>query len=438
MHRRKMNVSRVAAAVGLALLVSSCGGGAHDGPAADLSGLPAQDVAAPPSATRAAPSTPAAPRVIQLDELEWAPLGPFIAYKANAHNTLPDSVLDAATLFHPRFGVFKVDAEKVLTKSEVLAQSWVGTGTKDEPGLAGIVEVRTPATGMEPEYVSLRLVVLDPEDLAVLSDTEVHRMKSRGGSLVWNQATLGLAGSDSGVIAVTLPAASPAGGDATIAYDLSTGREVWRLDGRIDSAVTGGLALVQQHPDPQFPSNTCERVSFVEVVSGKEVLVETGEGHRTEASSLCQELPTGSYVAGRVLSLSYALDSYGRREVMAYSFADSAPKTIGVETVAIDPSSGLALSVPTREGLGNYRGDLVVTDTATGTVVHSIEKARATSLGLTVQALLDDKIWVSTTDQKLVLSARTGEVVESGWTGYPLVANDSGVVYSDGRFVECA
>ena len=108
------------------------------------------------------------------------------------------------------------------------------------------------------------------------------------------------------------------------------------------------------------------------------------------------------------------------------------------ETVAIDPSSGLALSVPTRDGLGNYRNDLVVTDTATGTIVHSIEKARATSLGLTVQALLDDKIWVTTTDQKLVLSARTGDVVESGWTGYPLVANDSGVMYSDGRFVERA
>ena len=437
MHRRKINVTHIAAAVGLALLVSSCGG-THDGPAVDPSGPPPQDVADTPSSTRAAPSTPAAPPVIRLDELEWAPLGPFIAYKGIAHNTLPDSVLDAATLFHPRFGVFKVDAERVLPNSEVLAQSWVGTGTKNEPGLAGIVEVRKPATGMEPEYVSFRLVVLDPENLAILSDTEVHRMKSRGGSLVWNQATLGLAGSDSDVIAVTLPAASPAGGEATIAYDLSTGREVWRLDGRIDSAVTGGLALVQQYPDPQFPSNTCERVSFVEVVTGKEVLVETGEGHRTTSPSLCQELPTGSYAAGRVLSLSYALDSYGRREVIAYSFADSAPKTIGVETVAIDPSSGLALSVPTRDGLGNYRNDLVVTDTATGTIVHSIEKARATSLGLTVQALLDDKIWVTTTDQKLVLSARTGDIVESGWTGYPLVANDSGVVYSDGRFVERA
>jgi hypothetical protein len=48
-----------------------------------------------------------------------------------------------------------------------------------------------------------------------------------------------------------------------------------------------------------------------------------------------------------------------------------------------------------------------------------------------VHRLFDKKLWVETTDEKLIVDATTGATLQRGWTSYPTYVVDDWVLYSD-------
>ncbi|WP_208545134.1 hypothetical protein [Rathayibacter sp. VKM Ac-2760] len=403
-------------------------------------GLPAEAAAAgvataAPQTTAASPTTAAtaASAGIQQVGSGFTFLGPFLV-RDGYDSSAGAAVRGAMVAYVPQRGAVTVDAEDLLPAEEVLEQSWTFAG-EAAPYAVGLVEVRKPASGLDPEQFDTALVTVD----VTAPGLTVERRESVSLSGCRGMSGL-LLGSSADAVAVQVAVAADAQSCsaptsvATVGFDPSTGAELWRATGDSSARGFGGVVL-RTATDVDEPH--CAIYDAYDIATGsKRWSLDTHSVARP--SSVCGSVTVraeaGSLAGGLDSSLfRVTVDSQDGLDT-AYSIATGAPVVRPDPLVAVDALGGSALSESSSaSGLGT--AGIAVTDLTTGAVLYSIDPDRVADLDARARGLLDGILYVETSDQDLAIDVATGTVVDEAAAVRPLGANEKWVYFDDGALV---
>ena len=342
-------------------------------------------------------------------------------------------------LYLPGHGSVTLDAESLLPGQKVLGQWYASAGTRENPRVVAVIEVSEPARDLKPPSTVVNLVDIDPKTERADNKVEVRRYDTPGTSNE-SGATGGLAGSSGNVVAISLhdPAAFSAPWQ-TVGFDLAAGNEVWSKPGRLTQAVSMGDGALISHigsnsSDADRDSSlVCSRDLLTNIATGQEVAVAGGEYTRPGGTAVnCFDLKAMAFPASGILAVNVdgVRDGVNRSvETTAYDFRANRPAKLEPDTKQADERSNLIM-------VEGYAGRPIdIRDSESGQVVHTFDETTILNVDLRASRLFDKKLWVETTDEKLVLDATNGSTLERGWTSYPTYEVDDWVLYSDGRLV---
>ena len=415
---RRIRFLTAATTAALSLTLSGCG-------TPERAQEPAAAESSTATTTAPSPAEPAAPTVFRFEEDQWSPFGHFLIAKVFAQNDDDHRGHGGpVTLFHPEHGEFELDAEELLPGQEVTAQRFASSGTVEHPYVAGIFQVRVPAHDLEPEATVVYLAQIDPATRTIRKKAEVARYGD-GQQVPPIDALVGTPGD---VVAWN--------SDSTVSgYDFAADTTAWTRPGYLANATfDSGGGLLRLAAAGKVSGLGCPHEAIVDLATGEDIFDANTLDMKTE-ENYCGTLRHIVWPSTGTIALLFNPVNKGGamfyRPAAAYDFVHRQPLVIGPGTSIDDPRSTL-IGVDPVEGDNGYE----IRDAVTGDLVYAVPRKRADALNLEVVALLDKKLYVKTTDEKLLLDATNGETISRGWQSYPVAVSDSWGLYSDGRFVK--
>lgn len=366
-------------------------------------------VAQTPTESTPSPTPDALDTVIQLEERVWLPFGPFLKQfeMYNGDNDPARYVSSTGLLYLPGIGETTVDAAALLPSEEVVYQQYGYGYDGDEPFIIGLVGVRIPASGLTPEQTVYSVLRIEPTaDLEVTARVEIDFGPADPDAISEPSPPYLSGSSRTGI--VTLNGSSDCCSPwRTIAIDLVSESIAWDSPTPVWQA---GFGLAQAVLTNYILTDSDCVVSGVNFANGEE-LWRSGNCDGPRPSTITG----GRYVVSDVIDPEEGL--LGVAEVRAVATG----KTVTIpmrEVQGVDPLSSLGWG-RTDSDISASNGDLVVVDLDSGQTVFTIEQDRYEDLELTPVSIFDKHLYVTTTDEQLVVDLTTGE--EAGtWTEAPL------------------
>jgi hypothetical protein len=393
------------------------------------------------SATIAAPSTAAAPppvTSVQLEADTWKSFGHFLIMKDSHDDRDPLGRVGDAHLYLPQVGQIDLDANKLMPGKDVVFRRYVSSGSAASPMIAGVIELNTPSHELEPAAIVATLVLIDPRQRKIVKQTEIGRFQ---GSAYpdYSGSVDALVGSLGGVVAYSIH--DPTNGafsetrTQTVGFDFATNKEVWRKPGIMVQAVFDvGGAVIQTggKTAPGQIGNFCLTDTAVDVATGQEVFTLDGRALQPDPNRGCADLGPQSFPQEGVVFVTVDTSNVAvsRKGVTTYDFLHKRNLNLDQDTVAMDPRSDLVVVTPEADG------GLQVRDAVSGSVVWSMDKAKADSLGLMPKSLFHRQLWVETSDERLLLDPDNGNIISKNWVSYPQATVADWVLDSQGKLAK--
>ncbi|MBG0738994.1 hypothetical protein IV500_06095 [Paeniglutamicibacter antarcticus] len=323
-------------------------------------------------------------------------------------------------------GPIKISAATLLPGKETTTELYTSIGTEAKPMIAGAVEYRAPASGLNPEKYVTALLAIDPTTGTVVKQTDVLSADRRDN-------VKNLTGSSSGTAIAFSEDASKIGGPdipvMTFAYDIMSGQKLWERAGNSMANVFGALTIVEEGKGKTQQGYTCPRAVGIDVETGKDLFSVDYIDHGTPCTnpSIGSSVP-GAFLPG--LSEAFRYTRLNGTPDAAFDSHTGAPVTLPKRILGVDPRSTLVVAL--GEGAYIDPTPIIVSDAATGETKYTLDAATATKLAAKVDGLYDGKLYLKTTDQNPVVDVATGKVITDTTKRHPLGAVDSWTYWSDG------
>lgn len=352
-----------------------------------------------------------------------------------------DENLTSARLCIPGVGEYFLN-DKFLTDTFPDAQASIlrfqAVGTGDNVLGALLAETVTGASGLNEGETARVLVGIDLDSMTVLSKTPVRATNAR-------------LGQSEGTIAVIQEWGPEAG---LAAYDLKSGKQVWRIRNASWDTPTSGLS--PYHPNNQLlvserlsdggdgpgHSNDCSRDSLIDLASGESVWTADSSTTRLTpwdcTSTYASFTPGANYVQ---ISRENSNNTYTRirrsmktGELTTTTFPEDLSSRDMLEFVDRAPDSNLTVVsyLPTSNDLPRDSDGILVVDAAKDEVVYRAPMAQLIERKITVRSVYEKKIYLRMDGQNVVIDATTGNEISRDFTNFPLGEINGYVVYDDG------
>lgn len=358
------------------------------------------------------------------DHEDYAVLGHFLAKQSGDAVGTP-WVSGDAEFYVIGAGKKKLSGETLLPGKQIGSQFYTSVGTADMPMIAGAVQYRAPASGLEPESYVTVLLAIDPATGSIVKQTEVLRTELEG-----NHAD-GLTGSGTNAVAFSTTIADPRAGTSTSttrAFDVITGTKLWERPGYSYGHVLGALTVMTDGKGLTSAGDPCPQAEGIDVATGKVLYnVQLAD----QAPENCEH-PTPTAGGDSVGTRAQAGGRYvriGSAKVASFDALTGAPVKLPEKLQGRDPLSSLVAGGP---ALSTTDQPIVVSDALTGAAKFTLEAEKAVKLGAVVEALYDGKLYLRTTDQHPVVDVATGETITTNAPRYPVGAVDKWTFWSDG------
>jgi hypothetical protein len=303
-----------------------------------------------------------------------------------------------------------VDAEVTVYSDAVF------TGPVDDLRFVAAAVRRTPASGLDPESYAA-VLLSTASGTPGLHEVQLWPVNPPAASRFELAPT-----SERAVVAVTQVGDLTLEGDRVTGVEVDSGQVLWSYAGAEtdDTAMMIETAVVYVHRDEpgHFSTRGCWDALGVEIATGD--ILWTGD------------LDPCTYWSGGTEDYIAANGQGGQYHL--YDRVTGTPLLgWGIEgayngNILFDPIGRFGVGV----GYTEQRDVLRVFDTTSGDVVLSFAPDEVDELGLRVVQIWAGKLYAHTTDQSLVLDARTGDVLADEFTWYPLLAVAGWTLYSDG------
>ncbi|MDQ0733202.1 hypothetical protein [Arthrobacter sp. B1I2] len=364
------------------------------------------------------PSPAAQPTMVGTGYSEF---GNFLI-KRSGFTDIKPSIDGEADLYVIGKGKVVLSAKALLPGKAVSAQSYTSIGSMEKPLIAGIVQYRQPASGLDPEkYVSV-LLVIDPATSSVLKETEVLRDDTEFG------VAKNLTGSNGNVVSFYFNA--PQNDDGiTRAYDAMSGKMLWERPGFTTASVTGAVALQSVGPGFNSGGDPCYKATGVDIATGKDLW----NVNYIDVARGCSNInigwtSKGGMTVGRAVGMKYVHVS-GEQD-SNFNALTGAAVTLPDQVASVDPLSSLVAGSPAHAYIDS--APLIVTDAASGDEKFTLDAERVKQLNAQVEALHGGKLYLKTTDQHPVVDIATGKTIEDNAKRYPICVVRQRTYWSDG------
>lgn len=430
---RDVRCRTMACAAAVVLLVGSLAG---CGTAPEVLQERSTSETVPPVQSAPRPTATPKPSLLLAPGEGYSVLGDILVDGDVEGSDVADRVNGPVKVFTPETGGFVVDAAELLSAAEVVRQAWTIVGPAGETYLAGLVETRVPASGLDPERWETSLI-----SVGVREDTgellaEVPIVTATCASAVRPDT---LAGSGVDVVAASVSMENDVRCASeekyTAAWNLRTGAVQWRQDGVTPAGETLDTVL-SWDADPA--DTRCDRVTGRAVADGQVLFVYSGAEHRVDKYRCTVSVPDHDLSAvfesqaqkGWLWTVDIDFDDDDAHSV-SYDARTGEPRHVRQPVVAYDATTGAAVAVgwdPTRRV---DRG-LEVYDVRTGETLFSLDQDRYDDLDAHPLSLVAGVLYLDTSDQRLAIDVSTGDVVADDVDVYPLTVVGDFVYLSDG------
>lgn len=352
--------------------------------------------------------------VLYQDPFDWSVFGPYLVNQGSP-GTRTVSVNGSATIVLPGREPVTISASDLLPQDEVLdAQYTYGTDDDGEPVLIAVVQIRTPASGLTPEGEHHEVVVIDTTGAPELVSRAELADEVPGAGLLSTSGT--------GQIAVAHhPDESDAGG--VYGIDAATGEITWSEEG-VTLGEFAHYANVLPAPDDDYYWEDCGGINTARnIVTGEAALtVDLSDtdlrcpGHFDDRFWLFREFQeienedTWDYEAIYTHHI-YDIESQGHVEITTHTW--------DVDSLNKDPVRPLARTNGYTTDYGEGSQDLAVFDITTGNEVYALGAEQAEALNVDVSGFYDGKLYVTTSDEQLVIDVDAGDDIGT-WEVYPV------------------
>lgn len=392
----------------------------EDGPSAGGDGA-STTIAPPPTEARS------------IDISRYSHTGPFLFEYG-------DGFADSGpTTFREVWGdPIELSMQRHVPGEDVQDEEWAFGWDEDGTFIVGLAEIRTPASGLEPERVWYALVRVDPSapsetvqriDLEI-PGWDLRLITAAPGAMVVLDYGREDNRSEKTVIGVRLSE------DGGVTWTIDDERQLlwqdlsWR-GVEPPSAVTG---LFEQGTG--WGCQDEANLVAIDLATGEEKWRE----QYTIGDGVCllrerTEVPGGAWVALEETMDPAAGDGMGEGRRFVRSLATGERQEIAafVNRFTIVENDGTLawVELPSWAGGGQEPGEGII-DLETGETHFRLTEEEISDLDLEVRSIHDGILYVSTTDEDIALDARTGEELGT-WTEYPVDMIAGDVVLSDGR-----
>jgi len=307
------------------------------------------------------------------------------------------------TTFESVWGSFEVSAEDLFPEGEIEYEAYSVGGTESDPLVVGLVVVRNPAQGLDPEYFETSVIQINMAGTLVASTPVAESDK-----LDKPRHVVGAVDSDA-IISIKYDGGETA--PDTIAYSTTDGSVIWEDNGYALAYTRNSVVVVEDGGD-----GCTSEVKVIQNATGN-VLRSIGA---EEYPADCLAFSPIWRVGAAVLVPSAVAERYFdlRFSEGAHDFPD----------VVVDSRTGELASLPATVAFADPLSTLVVSDwsplivmdAASGEEVFSLSEERSEALGADALFLLDRKLYLETTDAVLVIDCDSGEVTDDNASSYPI------------------
>ncbi|WP_138418642.1 hypothetical protein [Sinomonas gamaensis] len=322
-------------------------------------------------------------------------------------------------VFLPGKGTFDVPISALSAGVQGEVQGWniAGIGPTERPLLAVLMDLRVPASGLDPEKKIAVLETYDPVSGKVGDSHQIAEAKSD------ESLPFEIHGSNDNVVATVVESG---GQTSTVGFDARSGSQMWTSPGSIyqrDEAPPSGFVVIMDSHEK--PSPYCHKTSIVNVSDGTPL---KGYTQGPGAYGFCTIHPSVTFPDPK--------HAIYREQVNSDTYNDSC--------VTIPNGLACAMGSLTKGDLAgeegfqgadtNYNATKIfsVIDASTGAQKWSLPPERANALRATFKALNGKYLYIETTDQKLVVDV-SGNTTTPNPTGhYPIASLDGWTVWEDG------
>lgn len=370
----------------------------------------------PPTPTETPTPTMAATNI----GADYTPFGHFLIKSRGAERDW----VDVPTEFYVvGTGPVTVAASTLLPGKEITAEAYTSVGTEAKPMIAGAVEYRAPASGLEPEKYVTVLLAIDPATADAVKQTEVLRQDTKN-------HPQNLTGSRTGTeVAFSVYTGISDAPGKTMAYDVMSGKKLWERNGFGHANVFGALTIMGD--GKPVAGGKCPRATGVDVATGRDLFsVDFSDLNPADCGRpAIGSSAFGTFDPGMSEKLLYVRISGSTSKPSAFNAITGAPVQLPAGLLAADPRSSLVVGQPS--GTQDPK-PFIVTDAATGDVKYTLDAARVGKLQASVDSLYAGKLYLKTTDQHPVVDVATGKTIIDNAPRYPVGAVDSWTYWSDG------
>jgi hypothetical protein len=360
--------------------------------------------------------------------LGYGILGDILARGFGDESPGMTGVMGAVEVFTPEAGPQLVDAESLYPAEAVVSQRWTVAGTPGSSYLVGMVEIRHPASGLDPETWETRMVAVDIRvaPMEVTAENEIV-------SAPCDEMTSDVTGSRADAVATQIRLECGFQAETMVhGFNPLSGRELWTVDGwqaaeAIGSVVAGNYSVLG-------PDRHCFAYWGIDTVTGRELWRVDGSQIAVEGRT-CEEFGIYDIVYGA---------GYPNRSQLGHSWHLGASYSEQDFDFEVDGGEPLLIRQPFEwfdpvTGYAAVRGDGIhVYDPATGETIFEVDADRTEALGARPAALIGGRLFLDTTDQHLEIDVESGEIVTESAVriGYALgVLGEQWAYFPDGVLV---
>ncbi|MDP3973011.1 MAG: hypothetical protein Q8P61_08900 [Candidatus Nanopelagicales bacterium] len=334
-----------------------------------------------------------------------------------------------AELTIPSAGTSITITPSVPAPEEVVSADFAFISDTPQPAVAALVLTHRDAEGLQPEEAGFLLQTFN-EDGTVKTSTPTELTPEDAGPGDQEYSLLGA----TAIAAVVIVGDIDYLGEGFSGYSLTTGKKLWTSKLYLAGA-SGSIAVGWTDVEPN--GGRCDTVTGLNINTGQAVwakadrdIMQRGQGSWHTSSGFKDGCPT--FLDTRVINsdpgLLYltnggTLGGHGNNRILR---EDSGNPVGDVATnIYSDPVAHLVtaagISGPGSPYASHPYG-MTVTDAITGKNIYTVSDEQGAKLQLEVHGVADGKIWATTTDQNIIIDARTGTTVDTGWDTYPVVS----------------
>lgn len=342
---------------------------------------------------------------IQLEGDSWTPVGPLL-FKGNLQAHRGATSWGPITVAWPGRRVLEIDGRTLMEDSEVVQQAWTATGDRDDASLVGLLTIRKPSRGLDPEEYVIRAVKLDPDGLVLATSDELARTEEE-------PYHANITGSAGGAVAFDIEIDKGAKPTEYIAGrltgDLSDVSQ--KIKEPVLAAIFGTVAthtFVPDGKDSHGYAKYCEQVAIIDVSTGAVTTRVNAATYRR--AGVCPGL--GVDQTHDLAVLSPGIQAVGMANIelgkknLQFDTASGARLHCPALVEIYDPISGFGVTADTS---GRGPAPIRVRNCRTGEMVFELSAKKRMGLSADVEAMVDGVLYIRTTDAIVSIDLSTKE-----------------------------